>query len=80
MLFGKNLINQEKSVKTYNNFVRQINIMQREERKVLNERLKDYEGITDSIQYSLNDLLNGEDNLKRRMTLLDRLIYWARRP
>lgn len=80
MLWSKNLISQNDSVQTYNNFVRQINAMQKEEQNILNKRLENYTSITDEIDKSLAELTEARIQLQRRMTLLDKLIYWARRP
>lgn len=80
MLWSKNLISQNDSVQTYNNFVRQINAMQKEEQNILNKRLENYTSITDEIDKSLAELTEARIQLQRRMTLLDKLIYWVRRP
>lgn len=75
MLFSKNLISQDKSVDTYNNFVRQINNLQKEEQIELDKRLKSFEKQTDDIEQSLVQLYTARKALINQIKLLEVLIY-----
>lgn len=75
MLFSKNLISQDKSVDTYNSFVRQINNLQKEEQIELDRRLKAFEKQTDDIEQSLVQLYTARKALINQIKLLEVLIY-----
>ena len=74
MLFSKNLIAQNRDIKTYNHFVTQINNMQKEERTELDRRLTTYNSITNKINEQVHVLEQGKTYLQSRIDFLATMI------
>lgn len=77
MLFSQNLIQTNNSTLGYNTAVNQINSMQREEAKVLNDRLDAYNDITAKIDRETEALLKARVALVYKVKTLECLVYWS---
>lgn len=77
MLFSQNLIQTNNSATGYNTAVNQINAMQREESKILNERLDAYNEVTAKIDKETEALLRARVALVYKVKTLECLVYWA---
>ena len=78
MLWSKNLISQNDSVQTYNNFVRQINAMQRGEQNILNKRFEDYNDAIDLLNDTMKMVKEETDRINSRLYTLNKIKEWAR--
>ena len=77
MLFSQNLIQTNSSVIGYNTAVNQINKMQREESKILNDRLDAYNDTTAKIDKVTEELLKSRVALVYKIKTLECLVYWS---
>lgn len=77
MLFSQNLIQTNNSTIGYNTAVNQINNMQREEAKILNDRLDAYNEVTAKIDKETEALLKARVALVHKVKTLECLVYWA---
>lgn len=77
MLFSQNLIQTNTSTLEYNTAVNQINAMQREESKILNERLDAYNEVTAKIDKETEALLRARVALVYKVKTLECLVYWS---
>lgn len=77
MLFSQNLIQTNTSTLEYNTAVNQINAMQREEVKVLNDRLYAYNEVTAKIDKETEALLKARVALVYKVKTLECLVYWS---
>lgn len=77
MLFSQNLIQTNNSPLGYNTAVNQINSMQREEAKILNERLDAYNETTAKIDKETEALLKARVALVYKVKTLECLVYWS---
>lgn len=77
MLFSQNLIQTNNSTLGYNTAVNQINNMQREEAKVLNDRLDAYNDVTAKIDRETEALLKARVALVYKVKTLECLVYWS---
>lgn len=77
MLFSRNLIQTSNSTLSYNTAVNQINNMQREESKILNDRLDAYNDITAKIDKETEALLKARVALVYKVKTLECLVYWS---
>lgn len=77
MLFSQNLIQTNNSTIGYNTAVNQINNMQREEAKILNDRLDAYNEVTDKINKETEALLKARVALVYKVKTLECLVYWS---
>ena len=77
MLFSQNLIQTNNSTQGYNIAVNQINKMQREESKILNDRLDAYNDTTAMIDKVTEELLKSRVALVYKIKTLECLVYWS---
>lgn len=77
MLFSQNLIQTNNDPKGYNTAVNQINAMQREEAKILNDRLDAYNEVTAKIDMETEALLKARVALVYKVKTLECLVYWS---
>ena len=77
MLFSQNLIQTNNTVQGYNTAVNQINKMQREESKILNDRLDAYNDTTAKIDNVTEELLKSRVALVYKIKTLECLVYWS---
>lgn len=77
MLFSQNLIQTNNTTQGYNTAVNQINKMQREESKILNDRLDAYNDTTAKIDTVTEELLKSRVALVYKIKTLECLVYWS---
>ena len=77
MLFSQNLIQTNNTIQGYNTAVNQINKMQREESKILNDRLDTYNNTTAKIDNVTEELLKSRVALVYKIKTLECLVYWS---
>lgn len=77
MLFSQNLIQTNNTTQGYNTAVNQINKMQREESKILNDRLDAYNDTTAKIDNVTEELLKSRVALVYKIKTLECLVYWS---
>ena len=77
MLFSQNLIQTNNTTIEYNTAVNQINKMQREESKILNDRLDAYNDTTAKIDKVTEELLKSRVALVYKIKTLECLVYWS---
>lgn len=77
MLFSQNLIQTNNTTLGYNTAVNQINKMQQEESKILNDRLDAYNDTTAKIDKVTEELLKSRVALVYKIKTLECLVYWA---
>ena len=77
MLFSQNLIQTNNTALGYNTAVNQINKMQREESKILNDRLDAYNDTTAKIDKVTEELLKSRVALVYKIKTLECLVYWS---
>lgn len=77
MLFSQNLIQTNNTIQGYNTAVNQINKMQREESKILNDRLDAYNDTTAKIDKVTEELLKSRVALVYKIKTLECLVYWS---
>ena len=77
MLFSQNLIQTNNSTIGYNTAVSQINKMQREESKILNDRLDTYNDTTTTIDKVTEELLKSRVALVYKIKTLECLVFWS---
>lgn len=77
MLFSQNLIQTNNTTIGYNTAVNQINKMQREESKILNDRLDAYNDTTTKIDKVTEALLKSRVALVYKIKTLECLVYWS---
>lgn len=77
MLFSQNLIQTNNTTQGYNTAVNQINKMQREESKILNDRLDAYNNTTAIIDNVTEELLKSRVALVYKIKTLECLVYWS---
>ena len=77
MLFSQNLIQTNNTTQGYNTAVNQINKMQREESKILNDRLDAYNNTTAKIDTVTEELLKSRVALVYKIKTLECLVYWS---
>ena len=77
MLFSQNLIQINNTTLGYNTAVNQINKMQREESKILNDRLDVYNDTTAKIDKVTEELLKSRVALVYKIKTLECLVYWS---
>lgn len=77
MLFSQNLIQTNNSALGYNTAVNQINNIQRDEAKVLNDRLDAYNETTAKIDRETEALLKARVALVYKVKTLECLVYWS---
>lgn len=77
MLFSQNLIQTNNNPLGYNTAVNQINNMQREEAKILNDRLDAYNDVTARIDKETEALLKARVALVYKVKTLECLVYWS---
>ena len=77
MLFSQNLIQTNNTTQGYNTAVNQINKIQREESKILNDRLDAYNDITAKIDKVTEELLKSRVALVYKIKTLECLVYWS---
>ena len=77
MLFSQNLIQTNNTTQGYNTAVNQINKMQREESKILNDRLDTYNNTTAKIDKVTEELLKSRVALVYKIKTLECLVYWS---
>lgn len=77
MLFSQNLIQTNNTTLGYNTAVNQINKMQREESKILNDRLDAYNDTTAKIDNVTEELLKSRVALVYKIKTLECLVYWS---
>ena len=77
MLFSQNLIQTNNTTQGYNTAVNQINKMQREESKILNDRLDAYNNTTAKIDNVTEELLKSRVALVYKIKTLECLVYWS---
>lgn len=77
MLFSQNLIQTNNTTQGYNTAVNQINKIQREESKILNDRLDAYNDTTAKIDNVTEELLKSRVALVYKIKTLECLVYWS---
>lgn len=77
MLFSQNLIQTNNTTQGYNTAVNQINKMQREVSKILNDRLDTYNDTTAKIDKVTEELLKSRVALVYKIKTLECLVYWS---
>ena len=77
MLFSQNLIQTNNTTQGYNTAVNQINKIQREESKILNDRLDAYTDTTSKIDKVTEELLKSRVALVYKIKTLECLVYWS---
>ena len=77
MLFSQNLIQTNNTVQGYNTAVSQINKIQREESKILNDRLDAYNDTTAKIDNVTEELLKSRVALVYKIKTLECLVFWS---
>ena len=77
MLFSQNLIQTNNTTQGYNTAVNQINKMQREESKILNDRLDTYNNTTAKIDKVTEELLKSRVALVYKIKTLECLVFWS---
>ena len=77
MLFSQNLIQTNNTTQGYNTAVSQINKMQREESKILNDRLDAYNDTTAKIDKVTEELLKSRVALVYKIKTLECLVFWS---
>ena len=77
MLFSQNLIQTNNTIQGYNTAVNQINKIQREESKILNDRLDAYNDTTAKIDKVTEELLKSRVALVYKIKTLECLVYWS---
>ena len=77
MLFSQNLIQTNNTIQGYNTAVNQINKMQREESKILNDRLDAYNDTTAKIDNVTEELLKSRVALVYKIKTLECLVFWS---
>ena len=77
MLFSQNLIQTNNTTQGYNTAVNQINKIQREESKILNDRLDTYNDTTAKIDKVTEELLKSRVALVYKIKTLECLVYWS---
>lgn len=77
MLFSQNLIQTNNTIQGYNTAVNQINKMQREESKILNDRLDSYNNTTLKIDNVTEELLKSRVALVYKIKTLECLVFWS---
>ena len=77
MLFSQNLIQTNNTIQGYNTAVNQINKMQREESKILNDRLDTYNDTTAMIDKVTEELLKSRVALVYKIKTLECLVFWS---
>ena len=77
MLFSQNLIQTNNTIQGYNTAVNQINKMQREESKILNDRLDAYNDTTAKIDKVTEELLKSRVALVYKIKTLECLVFWS---
>ena len=77
MLFSQNLIQTNNTIQGYNTAVNQINKIQREESKILNDRLDTYNDTTAKIDNVTEELLKSRVALVYKIKTLECLVFWS---
>lgn len=77
MLFSQNLIQTNNTIQGYNTAVNQINKIQREESKILNDRLDTYNNTTAKIDNVTEELLKSRVALVYKIKTLECLVFWS---
>lgn len=77
MLFSQNLIQTNNTTQGYNTAVNQINKIQREESKILNDRLDTYNNTTAKIDNVTEELLKSRVALVYKIKTLECLVFWS---
>ena len=77
MLFSQNLIQTNNTTLGYNTAVNQINKIQREESKILNDRLDTYNNTTAKIDTVTEELLKSRVALVYKIKTLECLVFWS---
>lgn len=77
MLFSQNLIQTNNTIQGYNTAVNQINKMQREKSKILNDRLDAYNDTTAKIDNVTEELLKSRVALVYKIKTLECLVFWS---
>ena len=77
MLFSQNLIQTNNTTLGYNTAVNQINKIQREESKILNDRLDAYNNTTAKIDTVTEELLKSRVALVYKIKTLECLVFWS---
>ena len=77
MLFSQNLIQTNNTTQGYNTAVNQINKIQREESKILNDRLDAYNYTTAKIDKVTEELLKSRVALVYKIKTLECLVFWS---
>lgn len=77
MLFSQNLIQTNNTTLGYNTAVNQINKIQREESKILNDRLDAYNDTTAKIDNVTEELLKSRVALVYKIKTLECLVFWS---
>ena len=77
MLFSQNLIQTNNTTLGYNTAVNQINKIQREESKILNDRLDTYNNTTAKIDNVTEELLKSRVALVYKIKTLECLVFWS---
>lgn len=77
MLFSQNLIQTNNTTLGYNTAVNQINKIQREESKILNDRLDTYNDTTAKIDNVTEELLKSRVALVYKIKTLECLVFWS---
>lgn len=77
MLFSQNLIQTNNTIQGYNTAVNQINKIQREESKILNDRLDAYNATTAKIDNVTEELLKSRVALVYKIKTLECLVFWS---
>ena len=77
MLFSQNLIQTNNTTLGYNTAVNQINKIQREESKILNDRLDAYNNTTTKIDTVTEELLKSRVALVYKIKTLECLVFWS---
>lgn len=77
MLFSQNLIQTNNTTLGYNTAVNQINKIQREESKILNDRLDIYNDTTAKIDKVTEELLKSRVALVYKIKTLECLVFWS---
>lgn len=77
MLFSQNLIQTNNTTLGYNTAVNQINKIQREESKILNDRLDAYNDTTAKIDTVTEELLKSRVALVYKIKTLECLVFWS---
>lgn len=77
MLFSQNLIQTNNTIQGYNTAVNQINKIQREESKILNDRLDAYNDTTAKIDNVTEELLKSRVALVYKIKTLECLVFWS---